>query len=285
MYADSKVKDGKVGYVTHMSNPGIHQLDLSSKSYKSFLNVSNYGCTGTSGLAYSSVNKHAFIQCYVSRRSAALLEMDLASDQIVKKWNSTGVPYASPDGRYIVALYKTVNESVNLLLDSKVYVLSIPDSNKAAVFKSEFFIPGGVSRLVFDKKAGQQGGYLAYISLIYGDKIAVIDLDLIESYATKISYIEGVGSTLTAPGMHAVHRALFVSGSWLVSPATANNSVAIIDTATREVHGMVMGVVGGSRLVAVYSSLPSPSGATGKFCCSRETLIFTLLFAFYKVID
>ena len=283
MYADSKVKDGEVGYVTHLFNPGLHQLDLSSKSYKRFVNVSNYGCTGTLYIAYSSVNKHAFVQCYASRRSVALLEMNLATDQIVKKWNTTGAPYASPDGRYIVTLYKSVNETANLLLDSKVFVLFIPDNNSVAVFKSEFNIPGGVSKLVFDKKADQQGGYLAYISLVYSDKIAVIDLDRLESYATKISYIEGVGSVFTAPGMHSVHRSLFKSGSWLLSPATANNSVAIINTATRELHGMVMGVAGGRRLIAVHSSPFSPSVAAKKTCCSQETLIF-FLFSFYKTI-
>ena len=285
MYADSKVKDGEVGYVTHLLNPGLHQLDLSSKSYKGFVNVSNYGCTGTLYIAYSSLNKHAFVQCYASRRSVALLEMELASDRIVKKWNATGVPYASPDGRYIITLYKSVNETANVLLGSKVYVLFIPDNNSVAVFKSEFEIPGGVSKLVFDKKAGEQGGYLAYISLIYSDKIAVLDLDRLESYATKISYIEGVGSVLSAPGMHAVHRSLLRSGPWLVSPATANNTLAIINTATRELHGMVMGVVGGRSLVAVRSSPSSRSGAAKKICCSRETLIFLLLFSFYKAID
>ena len=284
MYADSEVKDGKVGYVTHMFNPGLHQLDLVSKSYKGFVNVSNYGCTGTFSLAYSSVNKHAFIQCYASRRSVALLEMDLASDRIVKKWNVTGVPYASPDGRYIVILYKSVNETANLLLDSKVYVLFIHDSNSRTVFKSKFDIRGGVSKLVFDKKTGQQGGYLAFISLLYSDKIAVMDLDRLDSYALKISYIEGVGSVFTAPGMHAVHRSLLGSGPWLVSPATANNSVAIINTATGELHGMVMGVVGGRGLYAVHSSVSSRSGAAEKICWSQETLIITVLFSFYKAI-
>ena len=281
MFADPEVKDGKVGYVTHVFNPGLHQLDLCSKSYKGFVNVSNYGCTGTANLAYSSVNKHAFVQCYASRRPAALLEMDLASDQIVKKWDFTGHPYASPDGRHIVILYKTVNETANRLLDSKVFVLFIPDINSATVLKYKSDFPGGVSKLVFDKKIGQQGGYLAYISLLYSDKIAVMDLDLLDSYADKISYIEGVGSVFTAPGMHAVRRTLLRSGSWLVSPATANDSVAIINTTTRKLHGMVTGVAGGRSLFAVHLSL---SGAAEKICCSQETLFVILLFSFYKAI-
>jgi len=283
MYADPNVKDGKVGYVTHMFNPGLHQLDLVSKSYKGFVNVSNQGCDGTFNLAYSSLNKHAFVQCYASRRPVALLEMDLASDQIVKKWSITGAPYASPDGHYIVILYKSVNETANLLLDSKVFVLFIADNNSPTVLKSTFNpFPGGVSKLEFGKKTGQQGGYLAYISLLYSDKIAVMDLDQLGSYGTKITYIEGVGSVFTAPGMHAVRRSLLRSGTWLVSPATANNSVAIINTATGRLHGMVMGVVGGRSLFAV--DLSQSNGAAEKICCSQETLIVFLLFSFYKAI-
>ena len=282
MYADPNVKDGKVGYVTHMFNPGLHKLDLVSKSYKGFVNVSSHGCGGTFNLAYSSLNKHAFVQCFASRRPVALLEMDLASDKIVKKWNITGAPYASPDGRYIVILYKSINETANLLLDSKVFVLFIADNNSLAVLKSKFDFPGGVSKLEFGKKNGEQGGYLAYISLLYSDKIAVMDLDLLDSYADKISYIEGVGSVFTAPGMHAVRRSLLRSGTWLVSPATANNSVAIINTSTGKLHGMVMGVAGGRSLFAV--DLSQRNGAAEKTCCSQETLIVILLFSLYKAI-
>ena len=280
MYADQQVKNGKVGYVTHMFNPGLHQLDLTSKSYKDFVNVSNYGCSGTFNFAYSSVNKHAFFDC---RGPRTLLEMDVAAEQIVRTWNFTGVPHASPDGRYIVVLHKSVNETVNLLLASKVYVLIISGKDSTTVLKSTLDIPGGVSSLVFDKKADKQEGFVAYISLVYSDKIAVLDLDLL-----KVSYIEGVGSVLSAPGMHSVNRPLLVSGSWLVSPATANNSVAIINAPTRKLHGMVLGVVGGKEMVAVSppkspSAVPPTSSAETTYN-SRKILIFTLLPVLYTVV-
>ena len=279
MFADPQVRDGKIGYVTHMFNPGLHQLDLTTKTYKNFVNVSDYDCTGTFNFAYSPVNKHVFFDCTGSR---ALLEMDITTDKIVRKWNFTGAPHASPDGRYIVALYKSINESANLLLASKVYVLIISGKDSAPTLKSKLDIPGGVSYLVFDKKAGKQGSFVAYISLVYKDKIAVLDLDL-----ASVSYIEGVGSVFSKPGMHSVNRPLLVSGSWLVSPATANNSVAVINTATQELHGMVSGVVGGKGLVAVHPKPLSPAPPTGAAgSTSRQpVLVFVLIIALYMVAE
>lgn len=281
MYADQKLKDGKVGYVSHMSNPGLHQLDLESKSYKGFVNASSYGCTGTFYLAYSSMNKHAFFNCYGSR---ALMEMDITTDQVVHKWNFTGIPYASPDGRFVVTTYKTSNVTLNLLLDSKVYVLMIPDKGSPSVLKLALDIPGGASRLVFDKKAGKQGAFVAYIGLVYSDKIAVLDLDVLESGSgAAVSYIEGVGRAYSSPGMHSLHRPLLVSGSWLVSPATANQSLAIINTTTRRLHGMVPGVVGGDGLVAVVKTTVTGHNAAGKTNHS-QMLIFILLSLVFMVV-
>ena len=274
MYADQKLKDGRVGYVSHMSNPGLHQLNLTSKSYSGFVNTSSYGCTGTFNLAYSSVNNHAFFDCYGSR---SLMEMDVTTDQVVRKWNFTGIPYASPDGRFIVTTYKTSNVTLNLLLDSKVYVLIISDKDSPPVLKSTLDIPGGASRLVFDKKAGKQGAFVAYIGLVYSDKIAVLDLEILESGSgAVVSYIEGVGSVYSRPGMHSLHRPLLVSGSWLVSPATANRSLAIINIANRRLHGMVSGVVGGDGMVAVMKSTETDNGAAGSISRS-QMLIFILL--------
>ena len=267
MFAKQDIQNGKVGYVTHFGNPGLHRVDLTTKSYKGFLNMSDQGCGGTLYFAHSSLNKHTFVQCYVSYKPVSLLEMDLTNEQVIRKWNFTGKPFASPDGRFIVTLYKSVNETMNLLLDSKVYVLHISENGNTPIL-STLDIPSGVSELVFDKKAGRQSGYVAYISLLYSDKIAVLDLGQLESGSNAVSYVEGVGFVYTAPGSHAVSRRLFVSGRWLVSPASANNSVAIIDTSTLKLHGMVNGVVRGKGVVGVQlspkSSPPSPTaGAEG----------------------
>ena len=277
MFADPEVKDGKIGYITHLFNPGLHQIDLIAKAYKTFVNVSDYDCTGTLNFVYSPVNKHAFFDCYISSTKVALLEMNLSNDTIVRKWNIAGVPNASPDGRYIVALYKSVNESTNLLLASKVYVLVIPGKDSATILKSTLDIAGGVSDLVYYEKVDKKGSFIAYISLIYSDKIAVLDLDSLDSGNPQISYIVNVGSVYSAPGMHAISRPLVASGPWLVTPATANQSLAIINIATQELYGMVKGVVKGRGMVA-YSTTPYPKGAGRSFCGSKAIVMFTLLY-------
>lgn len=288
MFADQKVKDGKIGYVTHLFNPGLHQIDLTAKAYKTFVNVSDYTCTGTLNFVYSSVNKHAFFDCYRSSKKVALLEMDLTTDAIVKKWNIAGEPYVSPDGRYIVALYKSVNESVNLLIASKVYVLVIPDKDSATILKSTLNITGGVSDLVYYEKVDKKGSFIAYISLIYSDKIAVLDLDSIDSGNPQISYIVNVGSVYSAPGMHSVSRPLAASGPWLVTPATADQSLAIINIATQELYGMVKGVVGGRRMaayreIAAPSTRQNPKGAGRSFSGSKAIVMFALLYTLYML--
>ena len=282
MFADAEVKDGKIGYVTHMSDPGLHQIDLIAKAYKTFVNVSEYNCTGTFNFAYSPVNKHAFFDCYRARKKVALLEMDLTADTILQKWNIAGEPYVSPDSRYVVALYKTVNESANLLIASKVHVLVIPGKYSAAILKSTLDIAGGVSDLVYYEKVEKKGSFNAYISLIYSDKIAVLDLDSVDSGNPQISYIVNVGSVYSAPGMHAISRPLVASGPWLVTPATANQSLAIINIATQELYGMVKGVVGASGMVA-YSPSPNPIGAGRSSCGSKEIVMFTLLYTLYML--
>ena len=281
MFADPEVKDGKIGYITHLFNPGLHQIDLIAKAYKTFVNVSDYNCTGTLNLVYSPVNKHAFFDCYRDRKKVALLEMDLTNDTIVQKWNIAGEPYASPDGRYIVALYKSVNRSANLLIASKVYVLVIPGRDSATILKSTLDIDGGVSDLVYYEKVEKKGSFIAYISLIYSDKIAVLDLDYLDSGNPQISYIVNVGSVYSAPGMHSVSRPLVASGPWLVTPATANQSLAIINITTQELYGMVKGVVGTRGMVAAFSPSPNPIGAGRSSCGSKEIVMFTLLDCLY----
>ena len=152
------------------------------------------------------------------------------------------------------------NESANLLIASKVYVLVIPGKDSATILKSIIDIAGGVSDLVYYEKLDKKGSFIAYISLIYSDKIAVLDLDSMDSGNTQISYIVNVGSVYSAPGMHSVSRRLVASGPWLVTPASANQSLAIINIATQELYGMVKDVVGARGMVAAYSPRPNPIG-------------------------
>ena len=278
MYADQKLKDGKVGYVTHLFNPGIHQLNLTTKSYKDFINMSSYNCTGTFHFVYSTVNKHGFVECYGSDE---VIELNVSSDKVVRRWNFRGVPYISPDGRYVVSLYKKVNETLNELLDSKVFVLFITDKDSSPTLKPVINVPGGVSDLVFRQKANKPSSFFVFISLIYSGRIAVLDLDLLTSSDSsgKLTYIDGVGSVMSAPGMHAVGRPIIDGVKWIVSPATANDSVAVINAETRQLHGLVSGVIGGKRFAVVHSE-ESPHDSSGR---SHPTSVISFAVLLYAV--
>lgn len=183
--------------------------------------------------------------------------------------------YVSPDGRFIVTLYKSVNESSNVLLASKVYVLAIT-GDSTPTLKTPIDIPGGVSDLVF----APENRLVAYISLIHSDRIAVLDLKL-----HTVTYITGVGSVLSGPGRHSTSRPLIIAGSWIVTPATASSSVAIINAATKKLHGMVSGVPGGRGLVAVQRKVLSPpTSVTGYRYLSWEMLVLILPSALYVMV-
>ena len=116
----------------------------------------------------------------------------------------------------------------------------------------------------------------------------MLDLDSVDSGNPQISYIVNVGSVYSAPGMHAISRPLVASGPWLVTPATANQSLAIINIATQELYGMVKGVVKGKgmvayREIAAYSTTPYPKGAGRSFCGSKAIVMFTLLYTLYML--
>ena len=85
--------------------------------------------------------------------------------------------------------------------------------------------------------------------------------------------------------MHAISRPLIIAGSWIVTPATASSSVAIINAATQELHGMVTGVPGGKGLVAVQpKALSPPSSAAVYRYLSREMLAFIMPSALYVMV-
>lgn len=100
------------GIVSHLYEPGIHKLNLRRKLKTKFINTSTKGCTSTFGLAYSSVTNYAFVQCLSFSGSAGkMMIIDLTNDAVLPVSNSitagvTGIPYASPDGKYVVVIHE-----------------------------------------------------------------------------------------------------------------------------------------------------------------------------------
>lgn len=239
MLAQRNLLDGNVGYVTHLWNPGVHSIDLKTKSYSGFINMTSQGCIGTYGIVYSPVNEHLFVQCYRKKRGNTIIQIQVPNGNIKNTWNILGSLFASPNGRYVVMLYAPVNRTTDQLLDNRMNVLEL---NGTHILKHpELHIPGGVSRIVFYAKTS--GSYYAFVTLKYASKIAVVDLDLVKNGNLSVTYIDDVGESKTTG--HATSRGIFSGGKWIVSPASKSRTVVIIDADTRTVHGKVENVNGG----------------------------------------
>ena len=259
MLAHNDIGDGNTAYVTHLFNSGFHKINLQSKTYSGYINLTSLRCTGTYGIAYSPVNNHLFVQCR-KRPGNSILEVDVANDNIVKNWNILGSPFVSPNGRYIVVLYGPVNETSNTLLDSRMNVLEITRSGVSNY--PELRIPGGVSEVTFYPKKTNAGSYYAFVTLKFDSKIAVVDLDLAKNgNLSDVQYIENVDELDTS--RHGASRVIVSGGKWIVSPASRSKSVVIIDADTHEVHGKVQDVDGGDYTVWVDAG---PSGGTNAGC-------------------
>ncbi|XP_028392048.1 follistatin-related protein 5-like [Dendronephthya gigantea] len=267
MVADEDMLKGNTAFVTHFSNPGIHELNLEGKSYTSFRNFTKYGCTGTYGIAYNPYNKHIYVDCQIYYKKISILELDTVNDR-TKMWSFPGFPFVSPDGRYVVFLYRTKNTSqMNILAASK--------TGFNANHYPELRIPGGVSHAVFYSKGKTSEGYYVFLTLDYANKMAIVDLDLAKNgNISDVKYIEDVD--FIDKRSHGTSRDSFIAGHWIISPATKEKTVVIINAETQKIHGKVSDVNGGGFAVWV----PDPITAGGASAIGRPSCFISLFFLF-----
>ncbi|CAB4013436.1 follistatin-related 5-like [Paramuricea clavata] len=270
MLADKDMLEGKAAYVTHFSNPGIHKLNLETKSYTGFLNFTKYGCSGTYGIVYNSYNKRLYVECQSLFRSVSILELNAANDSLTKEYKFPGSPFVSPNGRYVVVLYRY--KSRTNITTSRMNILAV--SGSGVEHYPELRIPGGVSHAVFYPKSKNSDSYNVFITLDYSDKMAVVDLDVAKNgNISDVKYIENIDFLDSKP--HGASRKLFISGKWIISPATKSKTVVIINAETQKVHGKVSGVNGGDLAVWVRDSTTNISGIA-----SPNSLMIFLIFVF-----
>ena len=268
MLSHKDMSEGQTAYVTHFSNPGIHKLNLQTKTYTGFLNFTKYGCSGTYGIAYNSYNKHLYVDCQKLHRSISILEVNVANDALTKEHNFPGFPFVSPNGRYVVVLYRYKNIS-------RMNILAVTGSKSERY--PELRIPGGASHAVFYPKSKNPDSYNVFMTLDYSNKMAVVDLDLAKNGSiSDVKYIENVDFLDTKS--HGASRELFISGKWIVSPATKSKTVVIINAETQKVHGKISGVNGGDFAVWVGGSTTNGISGIGRSCSLMVFLIFLSCF-------
>ena len=264
MVADKDMKEGKTAYVTHFSNPGIHELNLETKSYTRFINFTDFGCSGTYGIAYNSYNSHLYVSCQKKYRTISIIEMDTNSNEYTKR-SFPGFPFVSPNGKFVVVLYRSKNIS-------RMNILAVKNPSSSDHY-GELRIPGGVSHAVFYPKSENPDSYYAFVTLDYSNKMAVVDLDLAKNGMSAVTYIKNVDEQDTRPH-GARRRDLFISGKWIISPATKAKTVVIINAETQKVHGKVSDVNGGNFAVWVPEMVSGTSGIAG------STSLIILFFGF-----
>lgn len=234
-------QETKYGYVTHIMEPGLHEVDLVTKQYSKFYNLSDYQCYGTFGLALSQLYRYAFVQCYTNeeRDTKAQIVMDLEKRQM-KAIDSThfGSPFASPDGRFVITLnyYAILTRYIDPA--GQIYLFQEIESNLL------------LSDLAYYPR---DAGYDVYVTS--KDQSAIIVLYVDQRGIHIVKFISTVGKPSSVRDWIHTQRPIVTGcGSnvrYLATPATREDTVVVVDGEKQEMRGMVEGIKGARTIVWV----------------------------------
>lgn len=247
MMAHEKLLEGRYGYVTHVSNTGMHKVNLVDKTYVKFLNFTGHGCTGTWRMAFSPVNHRIYVECRFSRYQKSILELDPSTDKVTSIFPFPGRPYASPNGHYIVTLYR--NGDI-----SRVNIIDLSGQHSKLYHQRD--VPGGVTDAVFYPKSTNPDSYYVFMALQNTNRMAVIDLELASQRDNNaLKYINDVDYADMTRFRRS--RKLFINGKWIISAASKTNTAVIVNAETQKVHGKIVNIDHGDEAIWVHNSGPS----------------------------
>lgn len=235
-----ELADEKYGYVTHIMQPGLHEVDLVTKQYSKFYNLSDHQCYGTFHLALSQPHKYAFVQCYTNEDldAKALLVIDLNENRIEAKSElNFGSTFASPDGRFILTLnyYAILTQYIDPT--GQIFLFQEIESNLL------------LSQLAFYPR---DAGYDVYVTT--KDQAAIIVLHVDQRGINTLKLISTVGKPLQEDWVHT-RRPIVIgcepSARYLATPATGEDAVVILDAERQEMSGKVEGIKGARTVVWV----------------------------------
>lgn len=239
-----KIQETKYGYVTHIMEPGLREVDLATGQYSKFFNLSNYQCYGTFDLALSRLYRYAFVECYTNeeRDSKAQIVMNLEKRQMMAV-DSThfGSPFASPDGRFIITLnyYAILTRYIDPA--GQIYLFQEIESNLL------------LSDLAFYPR---DAGYDVYVTS--KDQSAIILLHVDQRGIHIVKFISTVGKPTSARDWVHTQRPIVIGCGpnvrYLATPATREDVVVVIDGEKREMRGVVEGIKGARTIVWVGDS-------------------------------
>lgn len=228
----------KFGYVTHIMEPGLHEIDLTTKQYSKFYNLSEHQCYGTFGLALSQPHNLAFVQCYANedRDTKSQLVIDLKENQLEATSElNFGSSFASPDGRFIITLnyYAIITQYIDP--SGQIYLFQEIESN--LLLSQLAFYPRDV-------------GYDVYVTS--KDTPAIIVLHVDQRGINTLKFISTVGKPLEEDWVHTQRPIVIGCGPnarYLATPATGDDAVFILDAVRQELGGKVEGIKGARTIV------------------------------------
>ena len=235
-----ELTEEKYGYVTHIMEPGLHEVDLATRRYTKFYNFSEHQCYGTFDLALSQPHKYAFVQCYTNRDldSKAQLVIDLKENQLeAKSEQYFGTSFASPDGRFIITLnYYAI---LTQYIDPAGQIFLFPEIESNILLSHLAFYP-------------RNAGYDLYVTS--KDQSTIIVLHVDQRGIDTLKFISGVGKPLQEDWIHTQRPIVIgceAGARYLATPATGEDAVIILDAERKEMSGKVGGIKGAQTILWV----------------------------------
>lgn len=224
----------KFGYVTHLDEPGFHEVNLKEKEIIRFFNLSSHGCHGTYGFALSVTTGHAIAHCYTAKDGGQRRQfiVDLKTQEVVAVTTiNTGIPHATPDGRFVLTLNEHTLSAIYFNHDGTI---ELGEPIKTSMLLSDIaFIP-------------RDYGYDVYVTSKDSQSIVVLHMN--PSGMETLEVLTGLGIPNKEKDWLHTKRDIVVGceghARFLATPATAENTIFIIDGQQRSVAGKVENAAG-----------------------------------------
>eukprot|EP00112_Aurelia_sp_Birch-Aquarium-sp1_P007018 Seg1766.6 transcript_id=Seg1766.6/GoldUCD/mRNA.D3Y31 product="Follistatin-related protein 4" protein_id=Seg1766.6/GoldUCD/D3Y31 len=246
-----------IGVAFYKGEPGIHVINMTTKSSNKFINLEIHGCLEPKNIDFSSVNKYAFVQCLNSRFSNIII-IDVANEQVVHSGSGDkmvskviGQPFASPDGKYVLVLQADGVMSYYIESPSKkmVRLPDIPNTGGG-------FLPSGVA---FIKR---KDGYTAYVASTISSLVKTVAL--VNNTATLTGSITNIPNDPHA-GLHPhkIASGCGIEDSYAAMWVQDANQTALIDTRNNTI-GVATGIQSPKYMVWVDHKSAQSQRTTSK---------------------
>jgi len=231
----------RFGYVTHLDEPGFHEVSLKEKKFTRFVNLSSHNCHGTYGFALSLSTGHAIAHCFTAQDGGQRAEIvvDLKTEEVVAMTTvNIGLPHISPDGRLVV----TLNEyTISALYFDHDGTIEIGEPIKTNMLLSD------VAFIASDD------GYDVYVTSKISHSIVVLHAS--SAGMVTIDVLTGVGTPYKEAGWLHTRRGIVIGceghARYLATPAVSEDTVVVLDGQQRSVRGKIENINGVVALVWV----------------------------------